>query len=239
MKRAAFVTGGASGIGLSICQHLARAGHSVAVADYNGDGAEEAAKAIRDGGGRAVAVPGRRQRPVPDRQGGRGRPRRVRADRDPGDQCRRVPPGAVRADERGVVGADHQRQPDRHVPLRAGGDRGHDRRGVGPGGDDLLVERAARRLGNDPLRGLQGWRDRVRQVARARVRRARASRSTTSRLGGGNADGGAAAGGRQGAVERGDGPRACPSAAWAPATISPPPACTWSPRRPPMSRARP
>jgi NAD(P)-dependent dehydrogenase (short-subunit alcohol dehydrogenase family) len=32
MKRAAFVTGGASGIGLSVCQHLARAGHSVAVA---------------------------------------------------------------------------------------------------------------------------------------------------------------------------------------------------------------
>jgi 2-hydroxycyclohexanecarboxyl-CoA dehydrogenase len=57
MKRAAFVTGGASGIGLSICEHLARAGHSVAVADYNGDGAEEAAKAIRDSGGQAVAVP--------------------------------------------------------------------------------------------------------------------------------------------------------------------------------------
>ncbi len=29
MKRTAFVTGGASGIGLSICEHLARAGHSV------------------------------------------------------------------------------------------------------------------------------------------------------------------------------------------------------------------
>jgi 2-hydroxycyclohexanecarboxyl-CoA dehydrogenase len=57
MKRAALVTGGASGIGLSICEHLARAGHSVAVADYNGDGAEEAAKAIRDSGGQAVAVP--------------------------------------------------------------------------------------------------------------------------------------------------------------------------------------
>src|ERR1700733_12768359 len=56
MKRAAFVTGGASGIGLSICLHLARAGHGVAVADYNGDGAEDAAKAIREGGGRAIAV---------------------------------------------------------------------------------------------------------------------------------------------------------------------------------------
>jgi NAD(P)-dependent dehydrogenase (short-subunit alcohol dehydrogenase family) len=45
MKRTAFVTGGAAGIGLSICEHLARAGHSVVVADYNGDG-KAAAKAI-------------------------------------------------------------------------------------------------------------------------------------------------------------------------------------------------
>src|ERR1700722_4097056 len=60
MKRAAFVTGGASGIGLSICQHLARAGHSVAVADYNGDAAEDEAKAIGDmtdaGWGRVVMI---------------------------------------------------------------------------------------------------------------------------------------------------------------------------------------
>jgi 2-hydroxycyclohexanecarboxyl-CoA dehydrogenase len=56
MKRTAFVTGGASGIGLSICEHLARAGHSVVVADYNGDGAEAAAKAIRENGGQAMAV---------------------------------------------------------------------------------------------------------------------------------------------------------------------------------------
>jgi len=56
MKRAAFVSGGASGIGLSICEHLARAGHSVTVADCNGDSAEGAAKAIRDSGGRAIAV---------------------------------------------------------------------------------------------------------------------------------------------------------------------------------------
>jgi len=56
MKRTALVTGGASGIGLSICEHLARAGHSVVVADYNGDGAEAAAKAIRDSGGLAIPV---------------------------------------------------------------------------------------------------------------------------------------------------------------------------------------
>ena len=56
MKRAAFVTGGASGIGLSICRHLSRAGHDIVIADYNGDAAEDAAKSIRDGGGRAMAV---------------------------------------------------------------------------------------------------------------------------------------------------------------------------------------
>lgn len=56
MKRAAFVTGGASGIGLSICEHLARAGHSVVVADRNGDSAEEGAKSIRDSGGQAIAA---------------------------------------------------------------------------------------------------------------------------------------------------------------------------------------
>ena len=54
MKRTAFVTGGASGIGLSICEHLARAGHSVVVADYDSDGAETAAKAIRNSGGQAI-----------------------------------------------------------------------------------------------------------------------------------------------------------------------------------------
>ncbi|MGD0238975.1 MAG: hypothetical protein ABSB59_01465 [Streptosporangiaceae bacterium] len=41
----------APGIGLSICEYLARAGHRVAVADYTGDGADEAAEAIRDSGG--------------------------------------------------------------------------------------------------------------------------------------------------------------------------------------------
>ena len=56
MKRTALVTGGASGIGLSICEHLARAGHGVVVADCNGDAADAAAKAIRDNGGAAMAV---------------------------------------------------------------------------------------------------------------------------------------------------------------------------------------
>ena len=55
MERVALVTGGASGMGLSICQDLARQGHAVAVADVDGDRAEQAAAAIREDGGSAVA----------------------------------------------------------------------------------------------------------------------------------------------------------------------------------------
>lgn len=56
MKRTAFVTGGASGIGLSVCEHLARAGHNVVIADYNTETAEAAAKTIKANGGAALAV---------------------------------------------------------------------------------------------------------------------------------------------------------------------------------------
>lgn len=56
MGRVAFVTGGASGIGLSIAQHLARTGHSVVIADVNGEAAEEEAKAITADGGRAIGA---------------------------------------------------------------------------------------------------------------------------------------------------------------------------------------
>lgn len=55
MDRVAFVTGGASGMGLSVCQHLARQGHAVAVVDLDGDQAEAAAAEIRDAGGKAIA----------------------------------------------------------------------------------------------------------------------------------------------------------------------------------------
>ena len=44
--RVAVVTGGASGMGRSICQHLARKGHAVVVADIDGDGADHLAKEI-------------------------------------------------------------------------------------------------------------------------------------------------------------------------------------------------
>ena len=56
MSRAAFVTGGASGIGRAIALDLARAGHRVAVADLNRAGAEAVVEEIRDSGGQGAAV---------------------------------------------------------------------------------------------------------------------------------------------------------------------------------------
>lgn len=55
MSRVAVVTGGASGMGLSVCEHLARRGDRVAVLDFNGDGAHAVAERIRCGGGKAIA----------------------------------------------------------------------------------------------------------------------------------------------------------------------------------------
>ena len=55
--RAAFVTGGASGIGRAIALALAREGARVAVADVNADGARRTAAEIQTAGGNAVAQP--------------------------------------------------------------------------------------------------------------------------------------------------------------------------------------
>ena len=53
--RVAVVTGGASGIGRSVCQHLARQGHAVAVLDVAGEAAEQVAKELRESGAGALA----------------------------------------------------------------------------------------------------------------------------------------------------------------------------------------
>jgi 2-hydroxycyclohexanecarboxyl-CoA dehydrogenase len=55
VSRVAVVTGGASGLGLSICRHLARQGRRVAVLDIDGDAAERVARDLRDEG--AAAMP--------------------------------------------------------------------------------------------------------------------------------------------------------------------------------------
>ncbi|MDX3895941.1 3-oxoacyl-ACP reductase family protein [Pusillimonas sp.] len=53
-SKVVIVTGGASGIGFSFAQHLARAGHCLVIADLRGE--QEAAKRIVAEGGRAIGV---------------------------------------------------------------------------------------------------------------------------------------------------------------------------------------
>jgi NAD(P)-dependent dehydrogenase (short-subunit alcohol dehydrogenase family) len=55
MSRVAVVTGAASGVGRSIAEHLARAGHRVAVLDLDGDAAGAAAADLAAGGTSAIA----------------------------------------------------------------------------------------------------------------------------------------------------------------------------------------
>ena len=55
MGRTAVVTGGASGIGLAICRHLAGRTHRVAVLDLDGGAAERAAEGLRADGAQACA----------------------------------------------------------------------------------------------------------------------------------------------------------------------------------------
>jgi NAD(P)-dependent dehydrogenase (short-subunit alcohol dehydrogenase family) len=54
--RVAVVTGGASGMGLAICHHLARKGHRVAVLDLDGDVAERVSAELRDAGANSVSA---------------------------------------------------------------------------------------------------------------------------------------------------------------------------------------
>ncbi len=55
-RRVAVVTGGASGLGLAICHHLARAGHRIGVLDADAESAAKAAAELRAEGGEALDV---------------------------------------------------------------------------------------------------------------------------------------------------------------------------------------
>jgi 2-hydroxycyclohexanecarboxyl-CoA dehydrogenase len=56
LSRVAAVTGGASGIGLGVCRHLAEDGFLVAVLDRDAEGAEAAAAELASAGAEALAV---------------------------------------------------------------------------------------------------------------------------------------------------------------------------------------
>jgi 2-hydroxycyclohexanecarboxyl-CoA dehydrogenase len=56
MSRVVMVTGGASGMGETVCGHLARLGHAVAIVDIDEAGAQRVAEDLRTEGARALAV---------------------------------------------------------------------------------------------------------------------------------------------------------------------------------------
>ena len=55
--KVAIVTGSSRGIGLSIAEHMAKAGAKVAISSRKADACEQVAKAIRSSGGDAIAIP--------------------------------------------------------------------------------------------------------------------------------------------------------------------------------------
>src|SRR5580698_8815516 len=79
MSRVAVVTGGASGIGLSVARGLAADGHRVAIVDRDGEGLAVAAEELKGAGATAIAV----ELDVADRESVEAGFDRVRAELGP------------------------------------------------------------------------------------------------------------------------------------------------------------
>ena len=145
MSRVAVVTGAASGMGLAIGQRLAGERPSRRPARSRRRRREQAAEQAARRRGAGDRRRGRRQRPGRRRGGAERGARRVRPDRDHGDERRHRRVRAVHRDHHRGLGPDARGEPDRHVPLLAGGGSRHARGQVGPHRHDLVVERAVRR----------------------------------------------------------------------------------------------
>ena len=170
MSRVAVITGGASGMGLASAQRLAAQGHKVALFDLDGDAATSAAEDLRQTGAVAIGI----AVDVSDRAGGRRRDgegaRRARADRDHRHERGLRQVRVVHRHHARGVDPDDRGQPHRHVPLHPVRDPRHDRRGLGPDRDDLVVERAVGREPHGALRRVEGRRRRAHQGVGGRVR---------------------------------------------------------------------
>ena len=117
--KTAFVTGGASGIGLALCRAFGQRGMNVAIADVEAAACADAVEMLRGEG-----VPGdrhglRRVRPqLPRRRRGKGF-FRIRQGAHPLQQCRRLPRRPDRTDRGVRLGLGDRRQPQRIDPRPA------------------------------------------------------------------------------------------------------------------------
>ena len=146
-------------MGRSIAQHLARRGDAVAIVDVNGEAAEQAAKEIREEGGRAVAS----QADVSDRGD---------VDRAMDTARTELGPVGILVTSAGVARFERPRhhaglmepcardQPDRHLPLCPGGVTGYGRGKVGTCRSDLVVQCTAGCSPHGALRVVERRRDR-------------------------------------------------------------------------------
>ena len=180
--KTAIVTGGARGIGLAIAKRYIAEGARVVIADIDESAGKAAVAAL---GHRGALRAHRRRRGGRCAQRGGGSLRRRRRSRHPGQQCRHHPHGGFPRHRGGRFRPRAARQPEGHVPGRAGGREADGRAGQGrqAAGRDRQHE-LGQRARRDPQSGavlrLEGRRRPAHQGDGALARAATASASTRS-----------------------------------------------------------